>query len=172
VRAEELVTERLHYGDPNFRHSSDTSPTNLPNSQSMEFVLSLVIIAIEEHHKYRDGTGWRQIAPVPIRTKCITIVWGKTPPDLIPEVQGFERFKCSYSNAQKDALPRNRVISHDYAWPTWKQFSRKDNTAGTMSLSSDGQWANGVEKQALQDEIVAKKKVLDFWSSWRDAPMD
>ncbi|KAH4072447.1 hypothetical protein HBI55_073010 [Parastagonospora nodorum] len=66
VRAKELATERLHYGDPNFRHSSCTSSTNLPDSQSMEFVLLLVMIAIEEHHKYRDGTGWRQIAPVPI----------------------------------------------------------------------------------------------------------
>ncbi|KAH4222781.1 hypothetical protein HBH70_109460 [Parastagonospora nodorum] len=52
------------------------------------------------------------------------------------------------------------------------KFPRKDGTAGMMSLSSHGLWANGLERQAPQDEIVAKKKVLDLWSSWRDAPMD
>ncbi|EAT81603.1 hypothetical protein SNOG_11104 [Parastagonospora nodorum SN15] len=45
------------------------------------------------------------------------------------------------------------------------KFPRKDGAAGMMSLSSYGLWANGLERQALQDEIVAKKKVLDLWSS-------
>ncbi|KAH4936017.1 hypothetical protein HBI79_075640 [Parastagonospora nodorum] len=53
----------------------------------------------------------------------VSMVWGETPPDHVSEVQGFGSFECSYSNAHKDAMHRNGVISHDYAWPTWKQVS-------------------------------------------------
>jgi hypothetical protein len=128
--------------------------------------------AIEEYRMYRNGTGRDQIAPIPIRTKCITVVWGETPPDLMSEVQGFEYLEGSYSKSHKDTMRRNGVISRDYAWPTWRRFSRKDGTAGMISLSSDNLWADGLDRRALIDEMVARKKVLDFWSSWRDAPMD
>lgn len=112
-----------------------------------------------------------KIAPVLIRTKCITMVWGETRPYLISEVQDFKYLEGSYSKSHKDNMRRNGVSPRDYAWPTWRRFSRKDGTAGMISLSSDYRWANSLDRRALKEEMVAKKKALDFWSSCRDASM-
>jgi hypothetical protein len=135
------------------------------------YVEKVLGVIEQEHQPTMQPSGRRRSkieGPVqPIRTVTIEIVWGCLLPDAIISPEGFNYLDAQYLTQHKDELRRVGIQPRQYAWPTWAQLCRKDDSAGMISVTSRRRWVDGVDKQAL----IEGRTTEQTFQMWRNAYM-
>jgi hypothetical protein len=172
VSAEEIAAVQVRFNEASLEHSWYEYSRSSGHCKRIVDTFSSITEAVDKHYRYWSQVSNMVTPPIPVRTKTIAVVWGDMPPDIMAVSVGFEYFEATYPNRIKDEMHRMRVISKHYAWPTWKQATRDDESAGMVALSSGSRWVNGVDRWALNRGRLAQTTDLLFRRTWRNAPID